>query len=155
MNRQQRRAANAKMKPSASAPRRPCKPTGSIGILNVGAGDTKISFDPDNPAETAKAKRIVEDMLRRGYALMIEVQRKGKTVTRRVKSFSAEVCEYIIDDFPEPGEETASPEPTDDPVATASDGERDQPAHAKTPRRTARVSAFGTTGVAIARTAGG
>ncbi|MEO8391171.1 hypothetical protein [Polaromonas sp.] len=38
---------------------------GSVGILNVGDGDTKLSFDPKNPAERIRAARIVRDMIRR------------------------------------------------------------------------------------------
>ena len=51
---------------------------GSIAILNVGAGDTRLSFDKANPAEAIRAARIVKDMLRRGYALLVEVERDGQ-----------------------------------------------------------------------------
>lgn len=44
---------------------------GVVGILNVGCGDTKLSFDPTNQAECIRAARIVTDMIRRGYALMV------------------------------------------------------------------------------------
>ena len=49
---------------------------GQIGVLNVGAGDTKLSFDKNNPAEMIRSARIVTDMLRRGYALLVEVTDK-------------------------------------------------------------------------------
>lgn len=39
---------------------------GSVAILNVSAGDTKLTFDKSNPSETIRAARIVKDMLRRG-----------------------------------------------------------------------------------------
>lgn len=68
---------------------------GSVGILNVGDGDTKLSFDKSNPAERIRAGRIVADMLRRGYALLIEVD--GTFV--RATEFNEDVCEYIIADF--------------------------------------------------------
>lgn len=68
---------------------------GTVGILNVGDGDTKLSFDKNNPAERIRAARIVADMLRRGYALLIEVD--GKFV--RATEFKEDVCEYIIADF--------------------------------------------------------
>lgn len=72
---------------------------GTVGILNVGAGDTKLSFDPSNPAERIRAARIVKDMLRRGYALLIETEVEGKKVFTRALDFREYVCEYIIADF--------------------------------------------------------
>lgn len=37
---------------------------GEVGVLNVGAGDTKLSFDPSNQADRIRAARIVKDMSR-------------------------------------------------------------------------------------------
>ena len=34
---------------------------GEIGILNVGAGDTKLTFDKNNPAERIRSARIVAE----------------------------------------------------------------------------------------------
>lgn len=73
--------------------------TGQVGILNVGTGDTKLSFDPKNPAERIRAARIVADMLKRGYALLVEVERKGVKSYQRIEKFDEEKCEYIIADF--------------------------------------------------------
>jgi hypothetical protein len=65
---------------------------GGIGIQNVGAGDTKLTFDKNNPAECVRSGRIVEDMLRRGYALLIEVtDKKGKKSFNRGREFRADV----------------------------------------------------------------
>jgi len=77
--------------------------TGQIGILNVGAGDTKLSFDKNNPAERERAKRIVQDMLKRGYAILVEVGKAddGEQIYRRAKDFDPETCEYIIAGGPE------------------------------------------------------
>ena len=72
---------------------------GLMHILNVGDGDTKLSFDPDNPAERIRTARIVRDMLRRGYALLIEVEKEGKRVFTRALDFHEDVCEYVIADF--------------------------------------------------------
>lgn len=73
---------------------------GQIGILNVGAGDTKLVFDKNNPAECIRSGRIVRDMLRRGYALLIEVtDAKGEKAYQRVTEFREDTCEYIIADF--------------------------------------------------------
>jgi len=72
---------------------------GSVAILNVGDGDTKLSFDPNNPAERIRAARIVRDMLRRGYALLIEAEVDGRKVYQRATDFKEDVCEYVIADF--------------------------------------------------------
>jgi hypothetical protein len=39
--------------------------SGSLSILNVGLGDIEFRFDTGDPAEVEKAKRAIEDMLRR------------------------------------------------------------------------------------------
>lgn len=72
---------------------------GTVGILNVGSGDTKLSFDPKNPAERIRAARIVRDMLRRGYALLVEVERDGVKRFERATDFLEDSCEYVIADF--------------------------------------------------------
>lgn len=73
--------------------------TGSVAILNVGAGDTKLSFDRANPSEAIRAARIVKDMLRRGYALLVEVERNGEKAFERALDFREDTSEYIIADF--------------------------------------------------------
>ena len=131
---------------------------GTIGVLNVGAGDTKLTFDKNNPAECIRSARIVEDMLRRGYALLVEVERDCVKAYERVREFRADTCEYIIADFdPIVAEksdaaesatneeiETGSPQPT--PKSKGSRGR---------PRGTRAIHASATTGVAVARSAGG
>lgn len=74
---------------------------GEVGILNVGAGDVKLSFDPSNPAEMIRASRIVKDMIRRGYALLVGVKKEGQEelVYQRVLDFEEGTCEYIVADF--------------------------------------------------------
>lgn len=132
----------------------------TIGILNVGAGDTKLTFDKNNPAERIRAARIVKDMLRRGYALLIEVGQNedGSPKYTRALDFDENTCEYIIADF--------------DPVAAAEHDEsekehgKERPNEATeapqaiTKRRGRKpkvraVPAESATGVAVARTAGG
>lgn len=132
--------------------------TGTVGILNVGAGDTKLSFDPKNPAERIRAARIVRDMLRRGYALLVEV---APGQYQRATDFDEDRCEYIIADF--------------DPVAAAEAdaAEAREPAHEEEPSpaprgedagktrrgrpgpRTRSIDAGKTNAVAVARSAGG
>lgn len=70
-----------------------------LSILNVGAGDTKITFDPANISERIRSGRIIKDMLRRGYALLVEVERDGEKKWERAVDFDETKCEYIIADF--------------------------------------------------------
>ncbi len=138
---------------------------GTVGILNVGAGDTKLTFDKNNPAECIRAGRIVTDMLKRGYALLVDV---GKGKYQRVKKFDAEKCEYIIADF----DSAVSVKGTgdkDESQATASRGAQEQDRGAAKARgiddgpslpvgrkrKDRAISAAGTNAVAVARTAGG
>jgi len=133
--------------------------TGTVGILNVGAGDVKLVFDNSNPAECIRAARIVTDMLRRGYALLVEVEVDGVKKFRRALDFNAATCEYIIADFDpveagradrkegEREKETAKTAPSD-PAGAAT------PARGREPRRRG-VPASSTRAVAIARSAGG
>lgn len=116
---------------------------GTVGILNVGAGDTKLSFDPKNPVERARAAKIVEDMLRRGYALLVQVgKRKGEPLYQRATAFDPKTCEYIVaggpDDEVDIGREEAVP-------AKRTVGR---------PRKV-RIAAEKTRAVSVGRTAGG
>ena len=75
---------------------------GSVGILNVGAGDVTLSFDKSNPAERERAAVIVADMLKRGYAILIQVgEKEGEPLFQRIKAFDETKCEYIIMDGPD------------------------------------------------------
>src|SRR6266446_2321255 len=74
--------------------------TGEVRILNVGTGDIKLIFDKNNPAEMIRSARIVKDMIRRGYALLIEVERPdGTKLYQRAWDFKEDTYEYIIADF--------------------------------------------------------
>lgn len=71
--------------------------TGTLSILNVGEGDVKISFDKNNPEERKRASKVVADMLRAGYAILIKVgQKDGEDVFKRAIKFDPETCEYIV-----------------------------------------------------------
>lgn len=129
--------------------------SGTVSILNVAAGDTKLTFDKNNAQESIRAARIVRDMLRRGYALLIEVvQPDGSKAYQRAIDFDPETSEYIIADFDPLGGQRNNEEASEESVdATAQNsGETEPPA----PRRSRRrVAATDTKAVAVARTAGG
>lgn len=65
---------------------------GELSVLNCTAGDINIKFDKDDAKETENAKRIIQDMLRRGYLLFVVHGRK----TERVYGFDPKSCEYLI-----------------------------------------------------------
>lgn len=73
---------------------------GTVSALSTSLGHLKLSFDPNDPVERLRAARVVTDMLRRGYALMIEVVKPdGEKAFQRVQSFDEERCEYIVADL--------------------------------------------------------
>ncbi len=138
---------------------------GIIGILNVGAGDTKLSFDKDNPMERARSARIVTDMLRRGYVLFIKDPGDASAPYQRVLEFREDVCEYIIADFdptvaaPQPKEETPVHEPSIETPREASGApateETSGPTRGRGRRGKRAIDAGTVHGVAVGRTAGG
>jgi hypothetical protein len=131
-----------------------------IGILNVGAGDTKIVFDKNNPADCIRAARIVKDMLRRGYALLVEVdQPDGTKAFQRVLEFREDSCEYVIADFdPLVAQQTDQEEARTDESSGEASAAAQPPTGDERPKRklTKRgIPAAGARGVAVARSAGG
>ena len=125
---------------------------GELSILNVGAGDVKISFDTANVAETIRASRIVRDMLRRGYALLVEVERDGEKKFERALDFNENTGCYIVADF--------DPITEDQKHGEGKQTEAGVPhliaeAPAKPHSRRKQVPARSTRAVAIARSAGG
>lgn len=112
--------------------------TGLVEILNVGEGDTKLTFDKDKPEERKRAARIVADMLKRGYALLVQVGKQdGEPIYRRAKAFDPETCEYIIAGGP------------DEEINIGTEAQK------KKARKQRRVSADKTRAVSVGRTAGG
>jgi hypothetical protein len=68
---------------------------GQIDILNCGTGHTEIRITEDNPIEMERAKRIIQDMLKRGYALFVHGT-DGALI--KVKKFDPEHMTYIVAD---------------------------------------------------------
>ena len=116
---------------------------GAVAILNVGAGDTKLTLDKNNPVERERAARIVTDMLKSGYALLVQVgEKEGEPLYQRATGFDPETCEYLLAGGPDERFDIGI-EPTD----------------ASPPRKrrfpTFRVRAESTRAVSVGRTAGG
>jgi hypothetical protein len=68
--------------------------TGSLDILNCGAGHLRFSFDTGNTAEVDRAKSVIRDMLKRGYMLFVQ---KGNEQVR-VRQFDPATNEYLIEE---------------------------------------------------------
>lgn len=121
--------------------------TGELRVLNVGHGDLRFTFNKDNAIELEKARRCITDMLRRGYALFIEVDgENGQKKTVIVKSFDPERECYIIGDT---GAAGAVPvDETEFDEAKPSPRRSKKPATRMVPMRTSKATA-------VAPTAGG
>jgi hypothetical protein len=125
---------------------------GEVGILNVGAGDVKLNFNSKDPAEVIRAGRIVSDMLRRGYALLV-IDKNG--TARRAVAFDDKTEEYLIADYdPTPQGLIANERQggTKDEESPAKEEQASPPAKRNGRRR---VKAKSVRAVAVARTAGG
>ena len=46
--------------------------SGSLQILNIGLGDIEFRFESGDPSEVEKARRAIDDMLRRGYTILVD-----------------------------------------------------------------------------------
>lgn len=117
---------------------------GEVGILNVGAGDTKLTFDKTKPEERKRAAAVVKQMIQRGFAILIQVgEQGGEPIYRRAKAFDPETCEYIIVGAPDEEEQQEAPR-------------EEAPARSR-PRvaSSRRIKAEKTRAVAVGRSAGG
>lgn len=65
---------------------------GTLDVLNCGAGHLEIKFDRKDKSDVARARRIIADMLARGYTILVED--KGKL--HRVESFDAKTDSYVV-----------------------------------------------------------
>lgn len=129
---------------------------GALEILNVGEGDTKVVFDPKSPGEIARAKRVIDDMLKRGFAILVQVgEQDGEPIYRRAKAFDAATCEYIVAGVPyeENAREDAVEEAREE--AAAEEPAAPKPKLKRGRKSEHRVKASETRAVAVARSAGG
>jgi hypothetical protein len=117
--------------------------TAQIAILNVGAGDVAVTFNPAIDDEKQRAITMLEDMMRRGYAIMVRLE---DGTYARVHEIDETRSSYII------GEHAPAVAPTQETASVAELAEQ--------PRRRGRrgrrsIPIAGSTTTAIARSAGG
>lgn len=55
---------------------------GELSILNVGRGDVEVKFSKKDQGDIARAKLMIEDMMKRGYALLVKQGDKYSTVQK-------------------------------------------------------------------------
>lgn len=138
--------------------------SGRVSVLNVTGGDIELRFNSADVAERIRAGRVVRDMLRRGYALLVEVERNGEKAFERALDFDETKNVYIIADYA-PEEVVAGPTLKKETRDGASESGADQVAEgaaageAVQPRRRGRrrkeLPAGETRAVAVSRSAGG
>jgi len=73
---------------------------GVLEVLSIGKGDLKLTVDVGHPDDVAKARALIEEMLRKGYAIFVETE-AGPV---RVQQFNPELMSYVIYEVPEPSE---------------------------------------------------
>lgn len=111
---------------------------GMLEVLSVGKGDIKLTLD-GSPGEVENARRIIEEMLQKGYGIFVETD-EGLA---RVREFNPKRMTYVISEFVDV---------TDEPAADVAG------APPAAPRKTSRrreVPVAGSRAKAIGRTAGG
>lgn len=114
---------------------------GEVSILNVGEGDTKLSFDKSNPADRERASKVMEQMFKSGFSVFIQVgEADGQPLYKRAHQFDQEACEYIIAGGP------------DDEIDIGAVLEGVRP---KKKNKIVRVAAEKTRSVSVGRSAGG
>jgi hypothetical protein len=136
---------------------------GCLEVLNVAGGDVKLTFNRQDVAEAIRAKRMIEDMLQRGYALIVEVD----GAYQRVTHFDAAHGEYVVADFDPRGTpqrhddeeryepETPQAETSDAPAIAQAEIRQDPPLPKRRGRPSTRLAMEHTHAAAIARSAGG
>ena len=70
---------------------------GVLEVLSVGKGDIKLVVGGDSPEEIEKGRQVIEEMLRKGYAIFVETD-KGPS---RVKKFNPRRMTYLISEIAE------------------------------------------------------
>jgi len=139
--------------------------TGTVSVLNVAGGDIELRFDKSNLAERIRAGRVVRDMLRRGYALLVEVERDGEKAFERALDFDETKGVYLIADYDPEAARQTGPTLKKETQDGASEGGADQAAEVgaaaepqpgkRRGRPRKELPAESTRAVAVSRSAGG
>lgn len=119
---------------------------GQMDVLSVGRGHLRVTVDDKDPASLDSARRMIEDMLKRGFSIFVETD-KG---LRRVKKFNPARMTYLIDHVPD-DEKLEQSRPADG--VTPSPSGYIKKKSGRTPKTEVKVSESKST--VVGRTAGG
>lgn len=120
--------------------------SGVLDVLQIGRGHLRMTIEEGNGVDVERAKRVLGDMMRRGYAIFVE---DPDGSTHRVLEFDPARFVYVIDD-------TMSAVPATGPVTADAAGEN-PPARKQAPRKraTKTVPVGSSRATAVGRSAGG
>lgn len=96
--------------------------TGFLDVLNVGHGHLTFRFDRNDADEVTKAKKVIQDMLKRGYMIFVKIDGDQK----RVRAFDEAHEEYILEELDELTDEA--------PAASAEINQNNEPKKRGRPR---------------------
>lgn len=117
--------------------------TGSLSVLNVGAGDIKVVFNKDDNGESKRAIRMLTDMQQRGYLIAVELPDGSYTRAERIDATRGRYVITVPDDVADPPEAEPVASPKKKPAAKGKRG------------RKVSVSIRRSRAVGVARSAGG
>lgn len=123
--------------------------TATLAIPSVGEGHIEVKFDNKDVAETLRAERIVEDMLKRGYIIIVET---APGEWERATSFDPKTNCYVLADGPSDQERDYD---ANSPTSTGLKSETTTKSKAKAKGRSRRVPAKSANAVGVSKTAGG
>jgi hypothetical protein len=98
--------------------------TGSLSVLNVGAGDIEVRFNPHQPEEIARAIKMLRDMQQRGYAIL--VKQDDGSYARAVEIDEQHAC-YVISGEPQAPAQPSAETPPATKTKNGRRGRRRQP----------------------------
>lgn len=117
---------------------------GMLEVLSIGHGDMKVTLDTSKPREVEAARKLIEEMLRKGYSIFVETD--GGPI--KVREFNPTTMAYVIVDDGEVVDEP-DPEPEREKPSKRAPGARKRAA------RTREVPVAGSKATAVGRTSGG
>lgn len=127
---------------------------GCLEILNVQGGEVKITFDNKDAPEAIRARRIISEMIRSGFVLLVEVERNGDKRFERALSFDEARGEYVIADYDGAPPPVANGAPTNG-SASRDDSPADDPPPPRKGRPRKRVPMEEAEATAVGPSAGG
>lgn len=120
---------------------------GMLEVLSVGKGDLKLTVS-GTEEEIEKGRRVIEEMLRKGYTIFVETD-DGPT---RVQAFNPKRMTYTIADVPDENALPAGPTP---PPALAAGPPNKAAAKLRKKVGKKEVPVAGSKATAVGKTAGG